>query len=312
MEDERVDPSELQVRVLAPSELPLWDDLNESSPEGHFFCSRLWLDLIDRHFGRIRYVGVFEEDRLIAGLSFQEDGSSAKRLNRPRGTPFGGILIHKDRSRPGMRAELDRHVSSALLEFFRDYEEVRFVTTPEFINIRWFIWQGWKARPLFTYRLFRDQEREFYNQLTAHTRNEIEKGQGLGYQVVESRNPDALATLFEPTYGHIFSHDFYVDLVDAIYDRDCGRLFTTVDPQDQIRAAMLIPWDRHRCYGLYTCHNQAKDREAYSLVRWKAINWMWQRGHTVFDWCGANVEQRVPFKEDFSPLLVPFYEVRKE
>lgn len=304
----KANTGEIEVRILSGSERSLWDDLIESSDTSSFFSRRVLLDVVEKHFSQLHYLAAFKDGRIAGGLCLQQRGDDVRTLVQPSCTPFGGIIIRRTgRGTAYEEEQLRRAVSLAVLRFLEvNCQHVRIFASPENMDTRWFSWAGWAATPKFTYRLDIADEAGLKERVATHTRREIDDGYAQGYEVAESRDAGLLAGLYEPTYGHALPRGFFDDLVGRLHEHDCGRLFVAQDRAGVVRAGMLMPWDRHRCYGYFTCHDDTGDRTAYSFVRWEAMDRMRNRGFREFDWCGANTETRVPFKADFSPRLVPY------
>lgn len=309
-----------EVRTLDESEYEAWDRFSQESEQGTFYTSTAWIRTIDRHFGKVRIVGVFSGEEIVAGCIFIERKIWRHFLEGAHMplTPYSGILLRKSGTSKLSRLESERKkVMTSLVNYIDGlYSAVYIVNSPALSDIRDFIWSGWDSRVKYTYRICTDNLEQIWARFDNNLRRQIQKAQDHNIRIIEGDDFSHFYDLLESTYVRQdmevpVTRDFLDDLNKDVIQAGKGVLFLSIEKNQQISAGAFIAWDDKRAY--YTLG--ASDPEflgsgAPSLLQWHIITFLHHRG-LPYDLVGANTPSIVRHKRGFNPTLVPYYEVYK-
>jgi GNAT superfamily N-acetyltransferase len=300
------------VRVLDPAEYPLWDDLVARSPQGTVFHTGDWVGTMAGLLNRTpRIYGYWSDGDLIGGCSlylhpFAGLYTSASSVCAM--TPYGGMVIAKI-------SEAERHTAidalAAAIEAER-FAQVRLKQPPEFDDIRPLVWRGWQAGISYTYHVALDDVT-----LSRNCRRNIRKAEQQGVTVLQSDDFDAFFPLFLDTFSHQgmqcpLSRGAAADLYAMLRERDRGEMWAAITENGQMAAADIYVRDPRRVYRWSAvAHPDLRNLGAAFLLLSTAFAEFGQRGYPTMDIMTANVAHLAEFSRNFSPKLVPYYEIRR-
>lgn len=314
-----------------------WDEVVRTSRQGTLFSERRYLSATGRKY-HLYWVlqGTGTEIKAGVALIVSED---EKRCELDDLVIYGGILFNLDPSRPLVKR---RHDEFQIAEFVIDelakrYESVEVQLSPEFRDLRPFLW----------HRYHDAEERKFSLDLRYTSLIDISSLRGAAgleeqsacfiemetvrrYSVREARKKGG--TISRPSTGKSLIA-FYEQLmarqgesppavklagmrsvIDALLALDRGAVYHVHNSDSTVIYAVFYAWDGKRAYYLFGAgHPEISEPWQGTLAHWAAFMDMAQRvGIGEVDMEGVNSPQRGWFKLGFGGDLKPYYKVSKE
>ncbi len=133
---------------------------------------------------------------------------------------------------------------------------------------------------------------------------------------VEISDPQVLINFMQrnlKSYGLTCSYDMEIcrDLIQASFDRQCGRILATRDEKGNLAAAIFCVWDHHSSYFLISARGPSTYRGSLTLLVWEAMQHAAER-NLIFDMDGVSSDESVSFFSGFGATVVPRYIVTRE
>lgn len=243
--------------VLDSSQLPAWDALVESSPQGSVFTQSWWLQAA---CGRAKVLGYFEAGKLLAGMPLHYERRLGLRLcAMPRLTQTMGVVMAPF---PGKRVAQESR-ETEILGLFADWlsQEAIFIQAFHPASQNWlpFYWRGFTQTTHYTY-VFDDLSSldRLWDGLDSDRRTNIRKARRLGISVREC-GPE---TVFEAAASSFhrqgrqcpYTLEYLRGLYDAARAQDAGVCMAATDGQGRVHAAEFFVWDAKRGYRLAGGH----------------------------------------------------------
>ena len=192
--------SKYEVHCLQESEYDQWDTFVESSPQGTIFCTSTLIKIFQAPF---KLYGCHRGDELIGGLPIIERRGKyiSGGLLMPV-TPFQGVIL---RDTPGMKyanaISFQNEVTSRFIETLEQaYRDTEIANHFSFIDIRPFIWAGYRQSVRYTYIVDLANMDKLWGEMEKDTRYEINKARKNGITVIKQ---DDIAE-FDKLYGLTF------------------------------------------------------------------------------------------------------------
>lgn len=312
------DISDITVRRLERDELPAWDAVVRSAPEGSIFHSSLWLSVMSRA-RRMDYkiYGFFNRDELIGGCPlffYQIGGLISVGTSIPPMNPYGGIVLlplEGGSSRASEQRQQDVVRSLIRQMDAENYDSLHIVNAPEWRDIRGFIWDGWEADVSYTYYL---DPADF--SLSRNARRNVKKGRENGITIQRSKDIDAFYTLFEYTFQNRgMTPPLQKPLVRTIFEtfRACGNceLVTAQNRDGDVIGGDFYLSDNRRVYRWAAATTpEAKLSGASFLLLYESLLAFKEKGYREMNLMTANISYLAEFTQNFSPRLVPYYGVK--
>lgn len=309
----------IEVRELMENEYHIWNEFVDLSPEGTIFQTSDWLlscgKLLDLD---PKVIGFFEDGIMSGGLSFfTNKGRGLTRLASSicSTTPYGGIIIKRSANLNIRENEHERLKIMNNLRIFLEsynYDLISLVNSPELIDIRPFIWNGWRSSIRYTYYLDLNNIR-----LSKDVKRNIKKA--IKNDIVIERSDDIhkYYKLFIETFSRQglkvpVSKNFLVGLFDLIRQKENGVMWFAETQSKELAAAEIFIFDNKRVYR-WTAASDANLRKsgAYSLLLSEVLEDFQKMGFHQMNLMAANTPQLAEFITGFNPSLVPYFGIEK-
>ena len=334
--------ADLTIKQLSESEYPLWDLFVASSPQGTVFNTTLWASLLREVFGVYTAVyGVFQEDRLVAGISFSHKRKlGLKVITRLPLTPYNGILFQPPQAEKEQKASSEQQeVLGLILEKLeKEFHFVHFVLHPSIGDLRRFLWRHWYTLPQYTYVNSLADLEHLWKLLSSSLRRKINRAGEMRFSIVQKDDPTLLLKFQEMSYARagmkpVLSFDMFKRFCEAAARANLLRIYSATDPEGNVHAERAVIHDRDRAYDWIAGTNlQIEDApapkssdldepvgnsanglvegHANQLLVWEIFKMLSSEGIRTFDFLGANTPSVVEFKRAFGGELVCYFEVR--
>ena len=314
--------TDIEARELDSSEYKLWDRLVEESSQGNIFSSSEWLRAISSDFSMFKLYGIFKNDLLIGGCSiFPTKHSILKCGYSPifgAATPYGGLVFRNEITKNV--TDIESLHKSALTSLFSNFKKnifsdgITIVNSPKIMDIRPFIWAGWKTYIRYTYQINLDNT--LWDRISSRCRQTIRKALKNSINITCSDNLDEFYDLFQLNYSsQKMQTPVSKNLIKEVFNtfswkKQC-KLWMAKTDTGELAAAAIFVWDSKRAYGWVGASNpRIRENGAPSLLYWSIFKELSETFNEL-DLCGANTPNIVKFKSSFNPELVPYYQVEK-
>ncbi len=309
----------LEIRPLAESEFPLWDEFVDESPRGTVFHKTFWLKASGIKF--VTY-GYFKAGILSAGIPLVYNTRfGIKSAFHPALTPYLGVLFKKQEAkyvtkyvtRISQEKEMGQEIARRLKN---DFHSVYFQFPPGSTDLQPFLWEGFSAGVRYTYIINLDNSLEdIWKSMGEKMRNHIRKAEKDNISIVPSDDFAQAFTLFEKTLARqnrrpqsksaAFSYN------EALRQRNQCKSFLAKDNNGNAIATAYIVWDNKRSYYLVGGYDSEKSHHgALALALWEAIKFTKEElGLREFDFEGSMVPQIEQFFRKFGGEQTPYYTV---
>lgn len=306
-----------EVRVLLPGELMLWDDLVNTSPCGSIFHSAKWITTCADLLGFKEYIcGYFDDGDLVGGCSLYANNKYwifKVGLSTPPQTPYGGYCIRPPESSSVRGIEQYRNtiVSKINAELTHTFDYINIVNTPEFGDIRPFIWNGWTSSVRYLY--YFDLNDRIGSTISRNVMRNVRKGEKNGITIAIENDADVLYSLLEKTFAKQnlpvpVPRAFLSRMVDVIVASGAGEIWTARTLSGDPAAAEMVLWDNKRAYRWQAAEDpELRDTGAPSLLLFEILRDLNRRGISKINLMAANRPQLAEYASNFNPRLVPYY-----
>jgi hypothetical protein len=312
--------SEISVRRLDRDEIPAWDAVVRSAPEGSIFHSSLWLSVMSRAGGMdYRIYGCFDGENLIGGcpiFHYRVGGLLRIGTSVPPMTPYGGIvLLSQENSSSRANEKRRQDTINSLIRYMNaeDFDSLHIVNAPECTDVRCFIWNGWQTNVLYTYYI--DPTSVI---LSRNAKRNVKKGRESGIAIQGSEDMDTFFKLFESTFqNRDMAPPLQKPLLRTIFetfhaDGNCELITAQNRDGDMISGDFYLS-DTKRVYRWAAATSpESKASGASFLLLSEAIQGFKERGYRKMNLMTANIPYLAEFTQNFSPNLVPYYGVTKK
>lgn len=304
------EPEAPHLRYLLPQELPMWDALVDSSPQGSVFTRSWWLKAVG---GTVQMLGYFKGGQLVAGIPlYSEKRLGMAVFSMPKLTQtLGPILLPTNAKRHTAISDemtcltaFATEIANRRVPFFQAFHSSLQNWSP-------FYWKGFSqtSRATMTIDLTVPVS-ELWDQLAHRARRNINKATREGVRISRC-GPDVLwqveAKTFEKQHMRVpHSLDYLHSLYRAARDNDAGECFAASDDLGRIHSACFLLWDQKRAYLIATGADPAlRSSGAESMLVWHAIEFAASRS-PILDFTGSMLPAVEPFLRCFGTTQVPY------
>lgn len=312
--------SDISVRCLERDDLPVWDSVVRSAPEGSIFHSSQWLSVMSRTRGlNYKIYGCFQGEDLIGGCPlffYQIRGLLNIGTSIPPLTPYGGIVLLPPKGGSARAHEQrQQEATRSLIRYMNadDYDSLHIVHAPEWNDIRCFVWDGWQANVLYTYYVDPASVT-----LSRNAKRNVKKGRENGIIIQGSDDSDAFYHLFEGTFQNRgmappIQKSQFSTLFKTIHALGNCKLVTAQNRDGDMISGDLYLSDSHRVYRWAAATSpESRASGASFLLLSSAIAAFREEGYREINLMTANIPYLAEFTQNFTPHLVPYYGVTKK
>lgn len=320
---------DIEIRELKKEEYKMWDELVERSPHGTIFHKSFWLTTSSEMLNKkLKIYGCFENEELVGGCSlytykfkrFFKLASSIIEM-----TPYGGVILAPSTSTKVREQEQSyRDIIKSLCNAFdkEHFDHIQITNSPDFIDVRPFIWNGWGGRILYAYYLNLCEDIE--KSISKNARRTI-KGAIKSNISVKKLNSDDVKRYFSRYYD-LFKMtylrqniqppvpmDFLKTMMNMLHDQQKDEMWIAKTSSGEIAAAEVIVFDDKRAYRWSPAsHTELRKTGATSLLLYEIFQDLKKKGFKEINLMAANTPRLAKFISSFNPKLVPYYPVEKK
>lgn len=303
-------------------DLPRWERLLADSPQRGPFSSEAWLTASCRLTGGSAL-------RLLVRKGTEPVGAAALHVRKgPAGTevsppPFS--MIHTPCWKAGAEEGSARRVhqllaGSAVLagHLERRYAAAALDLHPTLVDVRPFLWRGWKARVRYTWQVPMGDLEGFRRSCSEDVRHTVRRAEGLSVTAAEGGDMGEAVDLWLQTadrrhIGRVADRDALVAFFASLRASGVLALWIARQGGRALSAAWILGTAGRRGYLLAANSREGLESGANALLLWRLAESLCMDGAEggVLDLCGADYPTISIFKGKFGGRLVPFHRVEK-
>ena len=310
--------SDIEVRKLNRDEYKIWDELVESSTHGTIFHKSFWLSTCSELLNKkLKIYGCFQGERLVGGCSLfiHKSGFFKIASSTISMTPYGGVVLaHSPSSKVREQEQTYNKIIKSLCNALDNehFDHIQLVNSPDFIDIRSFVWNGWDGEISYAYYL------DLNNfSLSKDARWMVNKALKSGIIVEKSEDASLFYELFRETYLRQglkppVSGGFFKDMFNMLQNQNKGEIWIAKTKTGEIAASEISIYDNKRAYRWAAAsHTNLRKTGATFLLLCKIFQNLKNGGFKQINLMAANTPHLAKFISQFNPMLVPYYGVEK-
>ncbi len=312
----------MSVEIISQSDISEWDSLVMNSPCGTIFHSSKWITTSAKLFSKKEILyGYFKGNNLLGGCSVyseQRYGFFSIAKSNISMTPYGGYVLfpfksttvrNNEQHRSSIISEINQHLISR-------FHSIRIVNSPDFYDIRPFLWSGWNS--FINYAYVMNLNKNIEDNLPKAKRRTIRlAADHYKISIEKETNFDLFYNLYEKMYKKQYlpypnAKDFFSQMIDMIVSNNFGEMWIARSPGDEPAAAEIIIWDNKRAYRWAAAMDpQFKSMGPVSLLLFEIFRDLKKRNCQGINLMAANNHDLAKFISGFNPDLIPYYGIEK-
>lgn len=315
--------SKFEVVELTPADMPQWDALVDHSVHGTIFHKSGWLDACAGALGKtVKILGCFQNNQLVGGCSLYLEKkwvffTSARSWCET--SPYGGFILSPS---PGAGVHKQESFSRSVIEsLIEAIERERFLyvsiqNSPEFLDIRPFLWSGWKSEVSYAYYI--DLNRYSMENLDSSAKRYIRKAEKSGIFIEPSSDISTFYDLYCNAYTRKDQEPpaprrLFTDLYSFIKESRSGEMIAAKTPEGETAVAEIIVWDTRQAFS-WTAGSDSRflNSGASTLIMNDYFTRLKAQNIQKINIMMANIPRLSSFATSFNPTLVPCFEIRRK
>ena len=298
-----------------PSAQARWEELWSVSPQRTPFATVAYAEAACAASGFTCEIALAQhEGKDEAGaLVFSRKRGPFREMVVPFYTSFSPLLFRKTPNEAAIHAR--KTAVDALLPALEErYDVLRLHLHPEMKDVRAIQWCGWKASPLYTYRIPLAGEESLLAGWSSGTRRAFRKARDQFRVAEDAAAATVVVELLGESYarqGHPFPVEKkrLIEWIRTLVSAGTVRIFTATSEETdtQEAAAALLHDGRTAHYWIAG----SRPGPAMTVLLGRMLPVLHEAGLTTFDFVGANTPSIAEFKRRFRPTLTPYFRVEK-
>jgi hypothetical protein len=295
--------------------LNLWDSLTSGSSQSTVFASPRFSKAVEKATGRpYTFLVCYRGERVVAGLAIYETRRAGLRVaGQPPLVPHLGLILpaELDEEHPRGREFDVMEASKELAGWLaRRFDCASISHHPGLADVRPFVWQDFRARVLYTYRV----ELGGFGTETVHRsiRKQIAKAEREGVRIEPSEDPTDLLRLVQMSFKKRemavpYSTRYLEVLFAELREEGIARLYYARDSRGRAISGRVVLTSDDVVYDWVAgadpdyYETGATPFLVYSLMERS------REGYRIFDLMGANTRSIAVFKSNFGGAITPYH-----
>ena len=306
------------------SNLDLWDDLVQHSPQGAIFSSSRFIRSLDVDYSL--YIVLNDSGVCVAGIPILEDANGKMARCPYPFVPYQGLMFSLALSKMANHKRVTnqfRITEAIIKKLTEDYTNPQLTLNPNFNDIRPFLWHNYGktdgAKFLVQTRYTAKLDLSNFNfnsylmTVRSVRRQEFKKNTA---KIYETNEIDIFLTLYREMFFRqgITVDESAIELIKKIclsaLDGGYGRL-CKAQVDGEIHAMTFFLFDKNSAYYLFAANNPVhRNSGSATALMFDNIKWAAEKGLEKLDFVGANSPNRGDFKISFNAILSPYYEIK--
>ena len=305
----------LKIVELPKSESALWNEFVDSSPQGTFFHSTIWADIISNTFNRSYKILLCKRnEQLMGGMIFFEQKKMFWKMITPTAFfPFSSPIFYlpvDEKSQKTIQNQLN--ITSLFENYLRnnyDYWVIDISSNSK--DIRSYLWQGAIAEPRYSYIVSLKSKEEILNNFNQSIRKKLKQAENQKAVLKKSKDIKILVDLISKSYRRhgmkpLVPEIDLMALLNGIISLDQVELYY-LEMNGEIIAGRLVVVDKSIVYDLVAGSEDQTGFGSTYLVA--ALMEKYSEVCEYFDFLGADHPQIEQFKRGFGGELTQGFRI---
>ncbi len=194
----------LTVSVLPEQDYAHWDEFVAQSPQGTFFHTTRWADILSRHFQRpYRILLIYWHNQAAAGCLVFEHNRFGKSLITPLALyPYSGPIFYNPQNEKPQKTIADyAKLNSTLITYLNRVYPLWILESSYLLtDLRAFQWANCTIEPAYTYLLDLDDRDKMAERFSSSLRKKIRQAREMPFQVMAATDPAEFIKLYLASY----------------------------------------------------------------------------------------------------------------
>jgi GNAT acetyltransferase-like protein len=306
----------LTVQTLGESAYKDWAGFVADSPDGSVYATAEYLDaLCVAAGGRFRILAVRRADQIVGGVPLYEQASTKGVIVSPRLLLYylGPVLKRSESKYPSQQSAHSLAMLGTLADAVSScgYSKVTLKARHTLSDIRPFLARGWSSWPTYSYVVPLHDLPGQWHRVEQNLRRLIDRCAEQNITCTDDDDFVSFLRLHKLTMAH---HDATLYLPDAAFRQwfailhrsGLCRLFHARLPNGQPIATQIVLLGDHPTSHTVSAAIDPEHRQlgAAAFLRWRAFEWLAERGKTGNDLTDAALNSVTHFKSQFGGDLV--------
>jgi hypothetical protein len=305
----------LEIIEIQKSESAVWDTLVDSSPQGTFFHTTTWADIISRIFSRsYNIILCMKNEQPVGGMIFFSQKKMLWKMITPTAFfPYcAPIFYHPVDEKPQKTIHNHLNITTQIENYLRNNYDYWILDLPWKSNdVRSYIWKGASVEPRYSYLVSLKKKEEIFINFNQSIRKKIKQAENQKAVIKESTDTKILVDLISNSYHRhgmtpIVSVDKLKTFLSTVITLDEVKLFY-LEVNGKITAGRLIIVDKLTAYDLLAgSEDQTGFGSAYLVA---SILKKIAGAVEYFDFLGADHPKIEQFKRGFGGELTQGFRI---
>jgi hypothetical protein len=316
----------MKLELFDSSNAREWDKLIENSINGSIFHQWKWLKILEQNFeGRLFPLVFFDSNdgKPFAAIpAFFQKKFGLKMVFSPppgSGIRLGMVLFNK-----GYRQHRFEMAYYDFRESFDNFVKklgsnyTIIITNPGLVDMRPFLWAGYRVVPAYTYKLDLSQgEENIWKNLSSSLRWELRQAEKNGIRIIESSDDAGIEYLYASVKQRYEQQGINIrlkkkylrDIVKSF--GDCVRIFLAVRDSMVIGATLYVFYKDTVTGLIGGARNNIDIPGSARYIDWMVITRAKREGYRWYEDFGANTRHLCEAKSKYSPFIDLYFYVSK-
>ena len=305
----------LEVTEIQKSDSSLWNTFVEKSPEGTFFHTTTWADIISNTFRRSYHIILcLKNEQPVGGMVFFSHKKLLWKMITPTAFfPYCAPIFYFPADEQVHKTIYNHlNITASIEKYLRDkYDYWVLDVSANSKDIRPYLWEGAVVVPRYSYVVSLKNKEELFKNFNQSIRKKIKQAENQNMGIRESKDTGPLVNLINKSYYRhgmkpVISEDHLKTFLKSIIDLDQVKLFY-LDNNGKITAGRLVVVDQFLAYDVLAGSDDHTGIDSTYLVA--SILEKFAGKVDQFDFLGANHPKIEQFKRGFGGTLVQGFRI---
>jgi len=195
----------IEIQYLDKKDFPLWDEFVKNSPQGTFFCTSPWLQILEEVYNRrLKILVCKRTEDIIAGIPFFENKKIFWKFITPVFLlPFNGPIFNSSQDTKPQKIIADQieYAQNLLSHLEKEYRLIQLNTHQSLNDLRAFTWNDFQIEPEHTYICNLEKWQTLIEGFNQSLRKKIQKAKDKKYEFSQSDDIDIFSALYKSSYN---------------------------------------------------------------------------------------------------------------
>lgn len=196
--------SALEIIKIQKSDSALWNEFVKNSPQGTFFHTTQWADILSETFGRSYHIAYcMKNEQPVGGMIFFDHKKWLWKMITPTAFfPYCGPIFYPPVDEKSQKTIHNQLAITAKFEIYlrKNYDYWILDIPAGSKDVRSFMWQGATVEPHYSYVVPLKNKKILLENFNQSVRKKLKQAEKQNASVTESNDPDILIDLVSNSY----------------------------------------------------------------------------------------------------------------